>query len=130
MAGVAALVLVLAGCAPSVSTSREAELQPVDQLDDWVIVSFLTDGDMDPMQTLLDTEVAAEEALQDEGVGYIDGNEAGADQYDLYFVGSDSEVMWEILEPILAEAPIAWGRVELRDGLEDTSPILISPEGR
>jgi hypothetical protein len=90
------------------------------EAEDWVIVSYEIDADsgleavMDP---LLDTEMKADEALAEAGLGFMDGNDIG-ESYDLYFNGFDHEDMWAALEPVLAAAPVKWTRVELRDDLE------------
>ncbi|WP_421742317.1 hypothetical protein [Cellulomonas sp.] len=101
-----------------------------DEPDNWVVVSFAdTAGqfDLDTMDSLLDTELAADEALQAAGAGGIDGNEIGEHQYDIYFVGTDREEMWSVLEPVFAAAPIMWSRVELHDGLDDPATIVVAP---
>ena len=98
--------------------------------DHWVVVTFSDAGDrlsLDAMDSLLETEVDADDALRAAGAGWIDGNEMGENQYDLYFVGNDRNAMWAVLEPIFASAPIKWSRVELRDGLEDPAPLLVVP---
>ena len=96
--------------------------------DEWVVVIF--DGreqefDLDLMGALLPTELAADQALAEAGIGWIDGNDVGANGYELYFVGSDAAAMWSVLEPVFAAAPVAWNRVELRAGLEDASPQVL-----
>lgn len=96
---------------------------------DWVVVTFDgTDQEFDAgvMDALLETEVAADEALQSADAGWIDGNEIGNHQYDIYFAGYDREAMWRVLEPIFEEAPMAWTRVELRAGLEDPAPRVLA----
>jgi len=97
--------------------------------DDWVVITYADTQDRfdgNVMDALLDTELAADDALQASGAGFIEGNEIGEHQYDVFFVGSDREAMWRILEPVLATAPIEWTRVELRDGLEGGSPRVIT----
>jgi hypothetical protein len=96
----------------------------------WVVVTFGgTDKTMpsDLMGALFDTEIEADAALQESGLGWIDGNETGDHQYDLYFAGDDRHAMWAALEPIFAAAPVRWSSVELRDGLEDEYPELLEP---
>lgn len=95
--------------------------------DDWVVVIYaVDDGGFDPMLELLDTEMAADAALYEAGAGWIDGNDIGSESYDLYFMGDDADVMWAVLEPVLAEAPVAWTAVELRDGLTDPDPTILT----
>jgi hypothetical protein len=97
--------------------------------DNWVVIHFANNDDymaMDAVDTLVDTEVAADEALQEAGAGFIDGNEVGDYSYDLYFVGEDPSAMWAIIGPVFEAAPMKWTSVELRHGLEDQSPTVIS----
>jgi len=99
--------------------------------DDWVIVHFADNDDYsskDAFDQLFDTETVADEALWEHEAGLIDGNEFGTGSYDIYFVGEDRATMWEVLEPVFDDAPLAWTSVELFDGLEDPAPTLISPE--
>lgn len=79
------------------------------------------------MELLQPTEEAAIEALEESGVGYIDGNEIGDHGYELYFVGDDGHAVWSVLEPVLRDSPVPWTRVELRTGLEDPNPIVVTP---
>lgn len=70
-----------------------------------MIVSFEDTADrfdLGIMDALLETELAADAALRASAAGWIDGNEIGDHQYDLYFVGTDPEVMWTVLEPVFA----------------------------
>jgi len=97
----------------------------------WVVVHFEDNADymaMGAADALLDTELAADEALQAAGAGFIDGNEVGDFSYDLYFVGSDAEVMWAILEPVFDAAPVEWSTVELLQEHDDEDPIVIVRE--
>ncbi|MFJ6678783.1 hypothetical protein ACIQLK_06605 [Microbacterium sp. NPDC091382] len=99
--------------------------------DAWVTVSFEVNEeefDVDLMDALFETELAADEALLDAGAGQIDGNGAGVGGYDLYFVGDDTAEMWRVLEPVFADAPVPWTRVELSDGLDDASPEVLTRE--
>lgn len=122
---VAALAGTSSACA---ALSPSSQVAP-QEADDWVIVTFggtADEFDLDVFDALLGTETAADEALQDAGAGWIDGNEIGGHQYDLYFVGFDSEEMWTILRPIFAEAPTDWTRVELRDGWDDGDATVLT----
>lgn len=127
-----AIALALVGCAVRPGreqpTSGGTTVSEVDS-DDWVIVKFQgqenSDGDL--MDALLETEIAADRALQDAGIGSIDGNEVGDGGYEIYFVGQDREAMWAILRPIVDQAPIPWSTAELRQGLDDKSPQVVTP---
>ena len=127
-AGVVLVLLSLGafGCAAALPTAPAAPLEA----NDWVVVTFAgTDDefDLDVMDALLETEGEADEALQSSGAGWIDGNDIGDHEYNLYFNGYDRTVMWGILEPIFADAPVSWSRVELRGGLDTDEPTVITP---
>lgn len=144
----AVLVLGMTGCSPNPATDIAVSNGLIAQLgrlaasddtdtdsdyyaaaDDWVVVHFASNSEYsadDAFRQLEDTEYAADDALSDDGLGLIDGNEVGADSYDIYFVGFDRDHMWEALAPIFAAAPLQWTSVELYDGLEDPDPITFS----
>ncbi|MDM7830770.1 hypothetical protein [Cellulomonas edaphi] len=96
MAALVAVVGGLAACAtrwPGGAASGEP--------DDWVVVTFgdtEATFDMETMNSLLATELEADEALQTADAGWIDGNDVGDHQYDLYFAGTDREEMWTVLD--------------------------------
>jgi hypothetical protein len=113
-----AAVVLLTGCAGG-------DTAPPKKPDDWVVVVYEVKGKDPTMWSLVDTELAADKALQESGAGIIDGNEVGPGSYELYFVGSDRDEMWRILEPILAEAPVRWSHAELRHGLGDEDPVVV-----
>lgn len=119
---------VTGGSDPDTSAEIIEEPDPADG-DAWVTVSFEAredEFDIDLMDALFETELAADEALVDAGVGQIDGNGAGAGGYDVFFVGADADEMWRVLEPVFAEAPVPWTRVELSDGFDDASPEVLT----
>ena len=130
-------LLLLAGCAlhldggalgPREVASSHAVPRDTDA---WVVVIFEDrpeefDGNL--MEALFETEMRADEALAEANAGWIDGNDFGAHAYELYFVGEDVNVMWAALEPVFREAPVAWTRVELRNGLDDPTPTVITAE--
>jgi len=126
--GLVAILAAVGGLSACGTTAPadSASMEP----DHWVVVSFggtEDQFDLDTMGSMLATELAADEALQAAEAGWIDGNDVGDHQYDLYFVGYDREEMWAVLEPIVASAPIEWSRVELRDGLNDPSAVVFTP---
>ena len=97
----------------------------------WVIVTFSGSDQIMPigwMDALLPTEMAAIEALEAADVGYIDGNDVGQHEYQLYFVGNDRHVVWGTIEPAFTAAPIRWTRVELRRDFDDSEPEVLLPE--
>ena len=122
----------VAGCAATPdSDANTPDVEAPQEADAWVVVIFEdrpAEFDANLMDALLETEMKADEALAEAGAGWIDGNDVGAHSYDLYFVGSDVDVMWGALEPVFKEAPVAWTRVELRNGLEDPEPRVITAD--
>lgn len=129
LAGV--LVPALTGCVGLLRPERASEEPSAEgEPADWVIVYYESGSDDEAqaaMDALLDTEVAADDALVADGLGWIDGNEFGQGSYDLYFNGYDHDEMWAVLEPILATAPVKWTRVELRDDLEGPPSAELAP---
>jgi len=96
----------------------------------WVVVKFADteeEFNLAAMDALLEYELQADSALQSAGAGWIDGNEIGDHQYDLYFVGFDRTVMWDLIRPVFDSVPYAWSRVELRDDLDDLDPVVVVP---
>ena len=127
-----ALILVATIGATASGCSAAAPPAPLESVeaDAWVVIHFSGTSDnfdLDTMDALLGTETAADEALQSSDSGWIDGNDIGNHEYNLYFNGYDRDVMWGILEPIFAQAPVSWTSVELRTGLDDDQPTLITP---
>ena len=99
-------------------------------VDEWVVVTFEdrdADFDLSLMDAMLETELAADEALTRADAGQIDGNEIGAGEYALYFVGPDAERIWEVIQPVFDDAPVPWTQVQLMQGLDDPSPVTITP---
>lgn len=117
----------LVSCAGSPATEEAGGAS--EETNGWVVVVYEDrpnefDGDL--MEALLETELAADQALAQADAGWIDGNDVGDSTYELYFVGEDAELMWNVLEPVFSKAPVAWTRVELRNGLEDPAPTLLN----
>ncbi len=133
----AALVSVLSGCVyaaipakvPSVTENSSAE-ESVHQ-EDLVVAVFTLEAEFGS-ESLLDdmwpVEERAMEALEHAGAGYIDGNEIGDSEYALYFYGTDREVMWSLLKPVLEDAPIPLTRVALWPPGEAAEPTIIQYE--
>lgn len=97
--------------------------------DAWVVVSFEDRDDQfdqNLMDALFDTEMAADQALAEADAGWIDGNDVGDHGYELYFVGEDPKEIWAAIQPVFASAPVPWTRVELRQGFEDPSPLVLT----
>lgn len=122
VAGLTVVGLLLVGC---VMTRTEEAVPGQGNAEEWVVVTYTDpEGKLSTrlMNALLKTEMEADQALSEAGLGGIDGNEIG-DDYQLFFVGSDRHRMWGVLEPILEKAPVRWSRVELFMSLdEDADP--------
>ena len=131
-----ASIAALPGCmyipaepAQPVPAAESVDTMP--STDAWVVVMFEerpAEFDTNLMELLFETELKADEALGEAGAGWIDGNDVGAFGYELYFVGDDVDEMWEVLEPVFEDAPVAWTRVELRNSLEDPAPRVLTQE--
>ena len=124
----AALAVIVATALLSSGCSTQAVSGPEPKVEEWVVVTYVAERPVregEAMKALLETELAADAALKDAGAGSIDGNEVGQREYDLYFVGRDREVMWQILRPNLDYAPVSWTRVELRHTLNDKDPTVL-----
>ncbi|SIT78756.1 hypothetical protein SAMN05880545_1927 [Microbacterium sp. RU33B] len=101
-------------------------------LEDLVLVVFALDtefGDDSTLEQMWAVEDRAAAALETSGSGYIDGNEIGASEYALYFYGTDREDVWQVLEPIMRDAPIPLSRVELWPPGESAEPTVIEFRG-
>jgi hypothetical protein len=129
-------VLLLSGCAFGATPSASPESVAPTEADaeysheQWVVVVFGSPGEEFPrrlMDALLDTELAADEALGAADLGLIDGNEIGDGEYELYFLGPDRHRMWQVLEPVFDKAPVRWTRVELYESLDDEPDEVILP---
>ena len=84
----AAGLVSLASCAGS--PAQPADGSTSEPPDGWVVVILedrTSEFDGDLMEALLETELAADQALAHAGAGWIDGNVVGGSEYELYFVG-------------------------------------------
>ena len=120
----ATCLALVAGCGTGAPEDVANSAKP-----DWVVVAFDTSGPGHPATSMamIRAELRAATALQQAGLGVIDGNEAGRHSYDLYFTGADAEAMWAVLAAKIDDAPYAWKRAELRDGLNDHDPVVVRP---
>ncbi|QCR18740.1 hypothetical protein [Agrococcus sp. SGAir0287] len=132
----------LSGCVllPPQQTIPTAHLADGDELAEyWDDVPEEVQGDASIVMTFTDVPAADDEAawealttlemeagvaLVDAGVGYLDGNGSDGVVYDVFFYGLDHEAMWDVVEPIYADAPIAWSSVTMWDSFEATEPAV------
>lgn len=120
--------MLASGCSLWLPWRSEPSEEPAgDRFQEWVVITFTGTDEFpaDAMDALLATELAADEALSAAGAGMIDGNEIGDGMYQLFFVGVDRHRMWGLLEPVFADAPIPWSRVELFTSLEGESEVVL-----
>jgi hypothetical protein len=99
----------------------------VDDLE-WVVVVFELESEFGSpwlLTNMWPTEEAAIVALEEAGLGTIDGNEIGDSTYALYFYGDDSEAMWREIEPIMRDAPVPVAYVELWPDTFESEPRVI-----
>lgn len=97
--------------------------------DQMVIVVFVAKDDSQLLQifnALGPVEEDADNALEASGVGYIDGNDVGAGEYESVFMGSDAHQVWALIKPIYDRAAFAWSRVELYKSA-DGEPTEVIP---
>lgn len=130
-----ALISSTTGCAyaaiPAATPAASAADEYLEYTEDLVLAVFALDaefGSDSTLEAMWAVEDEAMEALEEADAGYIDGNEIGAGEYSLYFYGTNRETMWEVLKPILEEAPIPLSRVELWPPEDDAEPTIIQYE--
>ncbi len=93
-----------------------------------IIMSFSdlpTDPDDVVWEEMFFLELAVGEALLDAGVGYLDGNGSDGEIYEVFYWGNDHEAMWSIIEPMYADAPLAWSEVQGWVSFEAEEPALV-----
>jgi len=120
--------LLLAGCSTVFLVGEDVEPSGDSGYRDRVAIIYTVKprASANEMDALLDTALAADTALGDAGAGAVGGNEEADGEYRLYFVGLDRHRMWQILEPVFAEAPLKWSRVELFQNLgEDPDEVIL-----
>ncbi|MBT1636455.1 hypothetical protein [Clavibacter michiganensis] len=123
--------LILTGIITGLTAAIVAAARPwtrPPEPDDWVVLRFAAGADgsaYEAFASLATTEAAGDDALQLLEAGAIDGNAFGDDSYDVHYAGSDRRLMWEVLEPIFQDAPVAWTSVELRRGFDDAAPVVV-----
>lgn len=118
--------LLLAGCSTVFLVGEDVEPSGDNGYRDRVAIVYTVKPRLSFNETeaLLDTALAADAALGDYGA--VSGNEDDDGEYRIYFVGVDRHRMWQILEPVFAEAPLKWSRVELFADLgEDPDEVIL-----
>ena len=90
--------------------------EPSAQSDDMLVVVFSVDdtfASTDFFDAMWPVEERAIEAIDASGLGFLDGNDTGANEYGLCFFGSDWRAMWKLLEPIMRTAPAPIARLDV-----------------
>jgi hypothetical protein len=73
-------------------------------------------GEAAERATIFDAEHAMAAAVQDAGVGQVDGDEFGGGEVVLYAYGPDARALYRIMEPTLRGLPFRPAYVVLRHG--------------
>ncbi|WP_225098018.1 hypothetical protein [Streptomyces sp. CoH27] len=71
-------------------------------------------------QAIFDAERAMSAAVEEAGVGDVDGNEFGGGEVVLYAYGADAEALFKVMEPTLRSLPFRPAHVVLRHGSHGT----------
>ncbi|MFK0281991.1 hypothetical protein ACIQVL_16185 [Streptomyces sp. NPDC090499] len=67
-------------------------------------------------EAIFDAERAMAAAVEQAGVGEVDGNEFGGGEAVLYAYGKDAESLFKVMEPTLRAVPFRPAHVVLRQG--------------
>lgn len=67
-----------------------------------------------------DAEEAVAVAVEEAGVGEVDGNEFGGGEVVLYAYGPDAQALFKVMEPALRGLPFRPAHVMLRQGVSET----------
>ncbi|MEU9781158.1 hypothetical protein AB0H92_09335 [Streptomyces phaeochromogenes] len=59
-------------------------------------------------------------AVEEAGVGEVDGNEFGGGEAVVYAYGQDAEALFKVMEPTLRSLPLRPAHVVLRRGSRET----------
>ncbi|MEU9912362.1 hypothetical protein [Streptomyces sp. NPDC051001] len=71
-------------------------------------------------EAVFDAERAMATAVEEAGVGEVDGNEFGGGEAVLYAYGPDAEALFKVMEPILRRLSLRPAHVLLRQGSRAT----------
>ncbi|MFJ8020526.1 hypothetical protein [Streptomyces sp. NPDC096311] len=70
-------------------------------------------------EAIFDAERAMAAAVEDAGVGEVDGNEFGGGEAVVYAYGADAEALFKVMEPMLRSLPLRPAHVVLRQGSQE-----------
>ncbi|MFD4598021.1 hypothetical protein ACFWPQ_08270 [Streptomyces sp. NPDC058464] len=71
-------------------------------------------------EAVFDAERTMTAAVEEAGVGEVDGNEFGGGEAVLYAYGPDAEALFKVMEPTLRGLPFRPAHVVLRQGSTET----------
>ncbi|MFJ9834317.1 hypothetical protein ACIRU2_23490 [Streptomyces sp. NPDC101169] len=73
-------------------------------------------GDADQRERVYEAEGVMAAAVEEAGVGEVDGNEFGGGEAVLYAYGPDADALFKVMEPTLRGLPFRLAHVVLRRG--------------
>ncbi|MFD8369176.1 hypothetical protein ACFV2Z_00130 [Streptomyces sp. NPDC059688] len=73
-------------------------------------------GDADQRERVYEAEEVMAAAVEEAGVGEVDGNEFGGGEALLYAYGPDADALFKVMEPTLRGLPFRPAHVVLRQG--------------
>ncbi|UXY37824.1 hypothetical protein [Streptomyces albidocamelliae] len=73
-------------------------------------------GDADQRERVYEAEEVMAAAVEEAGVGEVDGNEFGGGEAVLYAYGPDADALFKVMEPTLRGLPFRPAHVVLRRG--------------
>ncbi|MER6108586.1 hypothetical protein [Streptomyces hirsutus] len=73
-------------------------------------------GDADQRERVYEAEEVMAAAVEEVGVGEVDGNEFGGGEVVLYAYGPDADALFKVMEPTLRSLPFRLAHVILRRG--------------
>ncbi|WP_030319313.1 hypothetical protein [Streptomyces sp. NRRL B-3229] len=76
-------------------------------------------GSRTERQAIFDAERAMAAAVEEVGVGEVDGNGFGGGEVELFAYGADAEALFKVMEPTLRSLPFRPAYVVLRRGSRD-----------
>ncbi|MFD0066887.1 hypothetical protein [Streptomyces sp. NPDC056690] len=78
-------------------------------------------------EAVYDAERAMTNAVEEAGVGEVDGNEFGGGEAVLYAYGADAEALFKVMEPTLRSLPFRPAHVVLRRESRETESRFEDP---
>jgi len=76
-------------------------------------------GSPSEREAIFDAGRAMATAVEEAGLGEVDGNEFGGGEAVVYAYGPDAEALFEVMEPTLRGLPFRPAHVVLRQGIDE-----------